>query len=295
MEQVKNKLKQIAEDNMISEIRFIDAGALEPTELFRSRQPKDILPDARSIVIAGVYIGDFRLKVEDSDLYGRMSRLTLSGFYWNVVDPLKPLRDCLIAQGYDAVICDGLAEEDGIPLKAAAVRAGLGWQGRNTLLISRKYGSFLALGGIITNADLAERYPVEENQCGSCNSCITICPGNAIGSGGLDRAKCLSNLLEEEGMPDSITEMPDNYFFECDICQDTCPWNRKHLKEPLKTKISETFTQQEELLELFRFESLLNMDADTYEKKILPLLTGVKLSYPLFQRNVRLAYQYRYK
>lgn len=294
MGKIKDKLKQIAEDSMISEIRFIDAEALEPQELFRGRQPKDLMPDAKSLIIVGVYIGDFRLPDEDPDTFGRMSRLTLAGFYWNVVEPLKPLRDYLISQGYNAHIYDGLLEEDCIPLKPAAVKAGLGWQGKNTLLINKKYGSFQALGGIITNADLAEAYPMEEEHCGGCTACVGSCPGSAIEPCGLNRSKCLSNLLEEDNIPDTVKEMPDAYFFECDICQEACPWNQKHLSEPLKTGISDTFTNRDGLLELFRFDSLLSMDEDTYNNKILPLLTGVKLPYHLFQRNVRLAYNFRH-
>ncbi|HWQ80621.1 MAG TPA: 4Fe-4S double cluster binding domain-containing protein [Anaerovoracaceae bacterium] len=295
MDKLKEELKQIAEGQMINEIRFIDAEALEPIELFRGRQPKDLMPDAKSLIVAGVYIGGFRLPGEEPDNHGRMSRLTLSGFYWNVVGPLEPLRDHLVSRGFEAIIYDGLSEEGSIPLKPAAVKAGLGWQGKNTLLLNRKYGSFQALGGIVTNADLAEKYPLEEVRCGGCTACISICPGSAIEQHGLNRSKCLSNLLEEDNLPDTVKEMPDNYFFECDICQDACPWNKKHLSDPLKTKLGETFTQKEELLELFRFDSLLSMDEDTYNKKILPLLTGVKLPYQLFRRNVGLAWNYRNK
>ena len=295
MEQIKEKLKQIAGDHMISEIRFIDAEELEPKELFHGRQPKDLMPDAKSLIISSVYIGGFQLSDEPLDDHARLSRLTLSGFYWNVVEPLKPLRDCLISQGYDAIIYDGILEENCVPLKPAAVKAGLGWAGKHTLLVNKKYGSFQALGGIITNADLAEVYPIEEDHCGSCTACIDSCPGKAIEPRKLNRSKCLSNLLEEDNLPETIKEMPDNYFFECDICQEACPWNKKHLSNPLKTKINDTFTCQKELLELFRFDSLLSMDEDTYNKKILPLLTGVNLPYNLFQRNVRLAYHYRHK
>ena len=108
MEQIKDTLKQIAAQNMINEIRFIDAESLEPRDLFKGRQPKDLMPEAKSLIVSGIYIGGFRFPEECSDEYGRMSRLTLSGFYWNIVEPLKPLRDYLIAQGYQAIIYDGI-------------------------------------------------------------------------------------------------------------------------------------------------------------------------------------------
>ncbi len=294
MGQIKEKLKRIAEESMISEMRFIDAEELEPKELFRGRQPKDLMPDAKSLIISSVYIGGFRFPAEDSGDYGRISRLTLSGFYWNVVDPLKPLQEYLISRGCSAMIYDGILEDNCVPLKPAAVKAGLGWQGKNTLLVSKKYGSFQALGGIITDAELAEVYPLEENHCGACTACVDGCPGKALEKRKLDRAKCLSNLLEEDNMPETVREIPDHYFFECDVCQEVCPWNKKHLTSPLRTRFGESFTGREELRELFRFDSLLNMDEDTYHKKILPLFTGFQLSYELFKRNVRLAYHDRH-
>lgn len=295
MEHIKERLRQISGDCRLSEIRFIDAEDLEPGSVFEGRQPKDLMPGAKSLIITGVYIGGFRLPDEGSENRGKMSRLTLSGFYWNVVEPLKPLRDFLISEGYEAVIYDGILEDNCVPLKPAAIKAGLGWQGKNTLLISEKYGSFLALGGIITDADLAETYPIAENRCGSCTACAQSCPGNALADWSLDRSQCLSNLLEEDNMPETVREMPDNYFFECDICQDACPWNREHLRRPLETGIPEDAARRDELLELFRFDSLFNMDEATYNEKILPLLTGIKLPYELFLRNVRLSYNSSHK
>jgi len=295
MDNIKDNLKRIASECMLNEIRFIDAGDLEPGELFKGRQPGDLMPGAKSLIVASIYIGGFCLPGEGSQERGRISRLTLAGFYWNVVNPLRPLLDYLISQGYDAMIYDGILEDNCVPLKPAAVKAGLGWQGKNTLLINKKYGSFQALGGIITNADLAEVYEIEENHCGSCNACANRCPGKALDHKCLDRAKCLSNLLEEDRMPESVREIPDNYFFECDICQDACPWNRKHLSSPLETRFLETFKNRDELMELLRFDSLLSMDEAAYREKIVPLLTGFNLSYDLFRRNVKLAYQFHHK
>lgn len=280
---------------MMNEIRFIDAEALEPRELFSGRQPKDLMPEAKSLVIATVYIGGFALPGADPDLHGKMSRLVLSGFYWNVVEPLKPLRDYLVSQGYQAVIYDGILENDCVPLKPAAVKAGLGWAGKNTLLLNRKYGSFQAIGAIITDADLAEAYEPEKDHCGSCRACLDSCPSQALAPRKLNRSKCLSNLLEEDNMPETVTEIKDNFFFECDICQESCPWNKQHLTSPLKTGITDTFANQDELLALFRFDNLMRMEEAEYKEKILPLLTGVDLSYELFRRNVQLAYNYRHK
>ncbi len=295
MGNIKESLKRIADECMINEIRFIDAEDLEPRQLFEGRQPRDLMPGAKSLIISSVYIGGFFLPVEGSQDRGRMSRLALSGFYWNVVNPLRPLLDYLISQGYDAMIYDGILEDNCIPLKPAAVKAGLGWQGKNTLLIHKKYGSFQALGGIITNAELAESYDMEEDHCGSCIACAAGCPGEALENRNLNRSKCLSNLLEEDHMPETVSAIPDNYVFECDICQDVCPWNRKHLDSPLKTRFLDTFTNRNELAELFRFDTLLDMDEAVYKEKIVPLFSGLNLPYELFRRNVKLAYSFGHK
>ncbi len=76
MEQIKDRLREIAEENMLSEIRFIDAEPLEPQELFAGRQPKDLMPDAKSLIVTSIYIGGFRLPDAEPDEHGRMSRLT---------------------------------------------------------------------------------------------------------------------------------------------------------------------------------------------------------------------------
>lgn len=293
--QMKEILEDISRNNGLNEIRFVDAKPLQPEEIYKGRQPKDLMPEARCLIVTSVYIGGFRLPDLDLELHGNMSRLTLSGFYFNVVEPLKPLRDYLISNGFKAIIYDGVLEKDCVPLKPAAIKAGLGWLGKNTLLINKKYGSFQALGGIITDADLSETYPMQEACCGSCSFCEDSCPTHAVSWGRLDRSKCLSNLLEEEDFPEAIHEMKDNYFFECDICQEACPWNRKHMAAPLQTGNTLAKDRQKELMELFRFDTLLDMSEHEYKKKILPLLTGVDLPYELFRRNVQLAYRYKHK
>lgn len=294
-EGIKERLTEIAQRNGINEIRFIDTEALEPTALYAGRQPRDLMPEAKCLIVTSVYIGGYRLPELDSDLHGKMSRLTLSGFYFNVVEPLKPMKEYLISKGFEAEIYDGLQENGCIPLKPAAVKSGLGWLGKNTLLIDKTYGSFQALGGIITNAELSQVYSIQENRCGSCNSCVDSCPSKAVCGSRLDRSSCLSNLLEEDLWPDTIDEMKDNYFFECDICQEACPWNKNHLVKPLEKGNSLSAERQKALTELFRFDRLINMSEAEYRVEILPLLTGVDLPYHLFRRNVQLAYNHRHK
>lgn len=178
MDQLKQQITALAKVNLIDEIRFIDCGELSPASAFKGRQPLDLMPDGKSIIVTSIYIGNFSLPDFNPKSHARTSRLTLSGFYFNIVNPLIPIKNLLLSKGYKAHICDSLLDDNSFPLKAAGIKAGLGWNGRNTLLLNDKYGSFQALGGIITDADLSQVYEEMENKCGICRKCMEACPWN---------------------------------------------------------------------------------------------------------------------
>ena len=122
----------------------------------------------------------------------------------------------------------GLVCVDTAPImeKVWAQRAGLGWQGKHTNLISTDYGSWLFLGEIILDVDLAIDEPFSKDLCGSCTACIDACPTQALDEYILDSSKCISYLtIEHRG---DFTEEEDNlsgWIYGCDICQEVCPWN----------------------------------------------------------------------
>ena len=155
-------IKKIAESSRIDVIGFADASEFSDYSLKNSKRkdPKLSLPKAKSIIIIGIYIGGIVLPKWKNPLYARTSRLWLSDYFNDIVKPLKPISGFLIKEGYEALICEGGSS---LPLKLAAVRAGIGWQGRHSLLISKKYGTFLALGGIITDALLKNNTTKEDN------------------------------------------------------------------------------------------------------------------------------------
>ena len=112
--------------------------------------------------------------------------------------------------------------------KAWAVRAGLGWQGRHTNIITKEYGSWAFLGVIITTAVLDYDAPMEDF-CGTCTACIDACPTDAITAPYvLDSQRCISYLtIEHRGtIAKELGEKFDRWVYGCDICQDVCPWNR---------------------------------------------------------------------
>jgi epoxyqueuosine reductase len=112
--------------------------------------------------------------------------------------------------------------------RAWAAKAGLGWIGKHSLLLSKKRGSFFFIAQIICDLELKYDGPVTDH-CGSCTACIDACPTDAIiADKVVDSNKCISYLTIElkESIPEQYNEKMEDWVFGCDICQDVCPWNR---------------------------------------------------------------------
>ena len=122
----------------------------------------------------------------------------------------------------------GLVCVDTAPImeKVWAQRAGLGWQGKHTNLISTDFGSWLFLGEIIIDFELEPDDPFTKDLCGSCTACIDACPTHALGEYELDSSKCISYLtIEHRGDFIRGHDDLDGWIYGCDICQEVCPWN----------------------------------------------------------------------
>lgn len=289
---LSEKIRTLADSIGIDTLGFAEASEFSDYALCSSprRNPKLSLPDAKSIIVAGIYIGGVTLTAWTNPWYGRTSRLYLSEFFLDVVKPLEPIVKLLKKMGYEAIFCDSSKKGGSIlPLKLAAKRAGLGWQGKNSLLISRKYGTFLALGGIITNADLEHNTKQEPDRCGKCNKCQQACPLAALNKPYvLNRNKCLSSLLQNADLPENAQTVIENRVADCEICQQVCPWNKKHLDHPLATNMTELFQKRIEDWEIFfHLPDLVNITEKKYKEKLGNLNTGIP--YNLFRRNVLIA------
>lgn len=128
--------------------------------------------------------------------------------------------------------CEGKVCVDTAPVleREWAVRSGLGWIGKNTLLMSRDFGSYVLLGEIILDIEIAPDAPHLEQFCGSCTRCLDACPtGALVEPRVLDANKCIAfHTIENKSLaPKNLREQFGEWAFGCDICQQVCPWNQK--------------------------------------------------------------------
>ncbi len=166
--------------------------------------------------------------------------------------------------------------------RAAAWRAGLGFIGKNTMLISREGGSFLFIGHIILDLALTPDAETVANYCGSCTQCIDACPTGALSAFEVDARKCISYLTIEyrgEKIPDEFRGKWKQWIFGCDICQDVCPWNRnvRPHNEPAFEPSGLLFNMQKTGWE--------NLDKPTF-KKLFKGTAVERTSYNGLRRNI---------
>ena len=161
--------------------------------------------------------------------------------------------------------CEGRCFVDSAPVldRAWAARAGLGWIGKNTNLISTEYGSFFFIGELILDLELPVDEKIVRNHCGNCSRCIDACPTQAlVAPYVLDARKCISyQTIENRGEID--TELKgkfENRVFGCDICQDVCPWNLKS-----ETHSEPAFVADARLMNLSR-DDWHSMDKPTFNE-----------------------------
>jgi epoxyqueuosine reductase len=184
-----------------------------------SCHPEDLLPNARTVVSAALcyYAEEPERPAGD----GRLPRYTWHDAYTELREKLDELGRRL--GGSYRVLVD---ENDHVDREAAA-RAGLGFYGKNTLLITRRHGSWVVLGTLISD-QAVEASPTLDAGCGSCRLCIDACPTGALDEPGtLDSNRCLSYWTQApSAVPEPYREPLGSLVYGCDICQEACPWNR---------------------------------------------------------------------
>lgn len=195
-----------------------------------SCHPEHLIPDARTVVSAALC---YYLPAEPPGPgEGRLPRYTWSDGYAELRDRLDALGRAL--GGSYRVLVDANQHVD----REAAARSGVGFYGKNTLLITRRHGSWVVLGTLVTDVELESTPPLGLD-CGSCTLCIEACPTGALDEPGtLDATKCLSYWTQAgSAIPEDYRVALGDQVYGCDICQDVCPWNRgiakRRAEEPL--------------------------------------------------------------
>jgi epoxyqueuosine reductase len=184
-----------------------------------SCHPERLLPGARTVVSAALCY--YAPEPEQPAGTGRLPRYTWRDHYAELREKLDALGRRL--GGEYRVLVD---ENDHVDREAAA-RSGVGFYGKNTLLITRRHGSWVVLGTLITEAELDPTQPLGTD-CGECRLCIDACPTGALDEPGvLDATRCLSYWTQSRApFPVEFREALEDRVYGCDICQDVCPWNR---------------------------------------------------------------------
>ena len=218
--------------------------------------PRAIFPDARSVIVVAMNYYTPHERVESS-AKGKISRYAWGDDYHDVLkSKLFELLDRIKSEMPSA---DGKVCVDTAPVmdKAWAVRAGLGWIGKSSNLITKDLGSWVFLGEILINLDLEHDVELVDDHCGSCTACLDACPTGAIVEPYVvDANACISYAtieLRSHELPDAIAANLNGWLYGCDICQDVCPWNRfeKPSDEPaFEPRNSETSLALDGVLEM---------------------------------------------
>ncbi len=184
-----------------------------------SCHPERLLPGARTVVSAALCY--YAPEPQRPGGHGRLPRYTWHDGYAELREKLDELGRRL--GGSYRVLVDANQHVD----REAAARSGVGFYGKNTLLITRRHGSWVVLGTLVTDVELEPTEPLALD-CGSCRLCIDACPTGALDEPGtLDSTRCLSYWTQAPGpIPDEYREPLGAQVYGCDICQDVCPWNR---------------------------------------------------------------------
>ncbi len=226
--------------------------------LVRRSHPQALWPDVRTIIVLGMNYGPETnpLEILDQSDRGAISVYARHRDYHDVIKgKLKTLASKIAAQmrtlnvQHSAKVFVDTAPVMEKPLAAAA---GLGWQGKHTNLVSRDFGSWLFLGSIFTTLDLPPDV-AEIDHCGSCSSCLDVCPTRAFPAPyQLDARRCISYLtIENKGpIPIEFRKPMGNRIFGCDDCLAVCPWN-KFATSASEAKLATRGSEKQPLLSEF--------------------------------------------
>jgi epoxyqueuosine reductase len=196
-------------------------------DIDRRINPELLVPEAKSLIITG--LSYYTKKMQSEPGVPVISKYAYGVNYHDVIK--KKLFELLAFIKSINSDADGRPFADTGPLleKAWACEAGLGWQGKHSIVINREIGSFFFIGALVLNIPLDYDQPFEGDNCGKCRLCIEMCPTGAINDNRtIDARKCIANItIENRGpIPADLIPKIGRRVYGCDRCQEVCPWNR---------------------------------------------------------------------
>jgi len=201
---------------------------------WRRSRPQSVLPGAKSVIVLAVnYAQEMPPESDEGRARrvapkGRVSRYAWGRDYHAVIEARLARLDAFIREaGGPGTGCRGYVDHGPVLEKAFARQAGIGFIGKNTLLITEEFGSWVFLAVILTTVELEPGSP-RISECGSCRACIDACPtGALVDPYQLDASRCISYLTIENktDIPEAMKKALNGWVFGCDICQEVCPYN----------------------------------------------------------------------
>jgi len=232
--------------------------------LSRRIDPTTIVPGATHAVI--VTKNYFRPDRQLPAGTGRVAKYARGRDYHTALHrPLDMLANHILALGDGRCMARAYVDAGPVPERELAQMAGLGWIGKNTMLIDPCRGSYLFLAGVLTDVDLAVDAPFEADRCGTCRRCLDACPTNAFPeSRVLDARRCISYLtIEHRGaIAEDIQPLIADWLFGCDVCQQVCPWNTRFADVP-----EGNLLDQRDDLEALDLASVLSMPEAAFAQR----------------------------
>lgn len=252
---------EIEKLNLWLEKKFQAEMSYMERNISKRKNPKEILPDAKSLISLGL-IYNTPFKHSGKNDKGKISRYAWGKDYhliiWDMLDKLETELKEIDPQFNSISYVDTGPVMD----KVWAVKAGLGWMGKHTNVINRDVGSWFFIANIICNYEFDYSEKIQDF-CGDCTACIDACPTDAIVQPYLvDSNKCISyqTIENKNEIPPELKGKFENWLFGCDICQEVCPWNKRF---SVTTLLKDFFPRHPELT----YSEVMEMDENTFKKK----------------------------